>query len=346
MYIKEIIQKKDWSDFLLKQPEALFVQSPAYGAFYESMGEQAWLLGVYEGDALLGGALAVSTHAKRGAFLYVPYGPVFDNEKIGKGAPWAEAFGLLCESLKQISKKEAFDFIKISPFLEDTKEYTALFDAEGFRPAPLHVLAEQTWILDITPEEEQLLANMNKNHRNLIRRCIREGVRVEIKTDDEALKRFNDMHDEVVKRHKFHRFPRTYIEDEFHTFVGSGQAAIFEAYLPDGRLDASSIIMFFGTMANYRHSASLNQNKKIPSSYLIQWHVIQEAKRRGMYRYNFWGIAPSGARKEHPFYGITHFKKGFGGEEKDLMHCQDAPLSGKYWINWIIEMIRKRKRKF
>ena len=72
----------------------------------------------------------------------------------------------------------------------------------------------------------------------------------------------------------------------------------------------------------------------------------KEAKKRGMKWYNFWGIAPDDAPASHPFKGITHFKKGFGGEEKQLLHCQDMPLSWKYWINWFIETVRSKKRGF
>ena len=76
------------------------------------------------------------------------------------------------------------------------------------------------------------------------------------------------------------------------------------------------------------------------------WESIKEAKNRGMKYYNFWGIAPDKARKNHPFYGITHFKKGFGGYKKELLPAQDLPVSVKYWFNWVIETFRSIKRGF
>lgn len=346
MVIKEIADNMAWKQFLLGQPDTLFVQSPAYGSFYEHMGEEASIYGIYDNHALLGGALVLSTHAKRGNYLYIPYGPVLDVKRVEGMAAQKKVLRAFFSYLKAKAKKRGYDFIKVSPFFAETTEWKQFFSDVGFRPAPLHALAETTCLLDLTPSENVLLSGMKKNHRNLIRRCQREGVVVKMKTSDDALARFNTMHDEVVKRHKFRRFPKVYIEKEFHAFAREGEAVIFEAYLPDGRLDASSIIMFFGTMANYRHSASLNLNKKIPTSYLIQWSAIQEAKKRGCTTYNLWGIAPNDAQKHHPFYGITHFKKGFGGKQRDLLHCQDMPLSGRYWINWMVEILRKRKRKF
>lgn len=346
MQIKKITNRDEWKHFVLRQPYTLFVQSPSYGEFYEKMGEQSWMFGIYEADKLIGGSLVVSTHAKRGNFLYLPYGPVFGEHILADKEKLRTALKAFVDFLKGFAKKQHYDFIRLSPFLDETKQTKQLFQSMGLRDAPMHMLAETTWMLDITPSQDKLLSTMGKNHRNLIRRCMREGVRIEMKTDTEALKRFNDMHDTVAKRHSFHRFSPKYIANEFQAFVGVGECVIFEAYLPDGRLDSSSIIIFFGGMANYRHSASLNLNKKLPTSYLIQWEVIKEAKKRGFVWYNLWGIAPQQTPKDHPFRGITHFKRGFGGFQKDLLHCHDVFLSWKYWLNWTVETFRRVKRGF
>ena len=231
-----------------------------------------------------------------------------------------QAFQALFNHLRTFAKKEGYDFVKASPFIDETQQSEILFKRIGFRPAPLHVLAETTWLLDVSPDEETILMNMKKNHRNLIRRCKREGVRIEIHTDDEALNRFNDMHDEVVRRHNFHRFSRKYIEDEFHALVKHGEAAIFEAYLPDGRwmpVQSLCFLVPWPIIAIVHHLIWI-RNYQLRIS--IQWAVIQEAKKHGCTDYNFWGIAPKDAGKDHPFYGITHFKKGFGGRQKDCLH--------------------------
>jgi lipid II:glycine glycyltransferase (peptidoglycan interpeptide bridge formation enzyme) len=162
----------------------------------------------------------------------------------------------------------------------------------------------------------------------------------------EALNDFNTLHDYTAHHHHFTRFSSRYIFNEFQVFAANGQATIFRAYLADGRLDSAAIILSCGTMACYRHGASRNLDHKIPTSYLIQWRAIQEAKNQGVIWYNFWGIAPAGAGKAHPFHGITHFKTGFGGFQKNLLHCQDLPLMPRYWLNWLVETFRRKKRGF
>ena len=75
------------------------------------------------------------------------------------------------------------------------------------------------------------------------------------------------------------------------------------------------------------------------------WEAIREAKKRGCVTFNFWGIAPQGDRK-HPWAGLTFFKTGFGGYERNYIHAHDLPLTQRYWVNYIIESVRRIKRGF
>lgn len=337
--IKEITDINAWEQFVMQQRYSPFVQSYLYGQFYNTIGEQYWILGIYnDAGQLVGGSLILSVHAKRGNFFYLPYGPVIPDER--------SARVMFSDALVSLAKKQHMDFIRVSPFFVDSEQGRDVFRSLGYRPAPMHVLAENSWLLDVTKAPEVLLSEMKKNHRNLIRRCEREGVRVEMRTDRQALDIVHQLLDETEKRHNFTRFSREYITREFDQFATREQATVFVAYLSDGTIDSAAIIMFYGTMAVYRHSGSLNQDPKIPTSYLIQWHAILEAKKRGMQWYNFWGVEPLGASKSHPFAGIGHFKRGFGGFQIDLLHCHDLPLTPKYWLNWIIETFRKMKRGF
>jgi lipid II:glycine glycyltransferase (peptidoglycan interpeptide bridge formation enzyme) len=328
-----------WDAFVKNQTNTLFVQSSHYANFYRALGEDGWMIGIFDGEMLIGGTVAVSVRAKRGSFLYLPYGPILPEEG-------TRAFRELTAYLRVFAKERRLDFVRVSAFWDDTEAMRRLFRDNGFRNAPMHMLAETTWIADLSPDESTLLSAMNKNHRNLIRRCAAEGVRTEVHTDAAALNRFNALHDHTAARHGFHRFSADYITKEFAAFAPYGEAAIIEGYLPDGTLDASAIILFYGTMACYRHGASIGTDKRLPASYAVQWEAIREAKRRGMRRYNFWGIAPDGASMKHPFYGITHFKKGFGGAQKQVLHCQDLPVSPLYWLAWGIETGRRFKRGF
>lgn len=340
--VQQITNQGEWESFVKAQPFTLFVESFHYGEFYKSLGEAYWLIGIYHNGVLVGGSLVVSVHAKRGNFLYLPYGPLLSSTLSDEEVALATFFSWLSDFAKQ----EGYVFIRVSPFSDGTSDRLSAYRRIGLRSAPMHMLAETTWLLDVRTPREEILSGMNKNHRNLIRRCEREGVVIKTSSDPASLQNLDTLLNITAERHKFIRFSQDYIVKEFTAFAREGNALFFEAYLPDGTLDAAAVIMFYGSMACYRHSASLNAAKQIPTSYALQWAVIEEAQKRGMSYYNFWGIAPEDGGKNHPFRGITHFKKGFGGFQKDLLRCHDLPVKKTYWINWLIETIRRYKRGF
>jgi lipid II:glycine glycyltransferase (peptidoglycan interpeptide bridge formation enzyme) len=166
-----INNKKEWDDFVSKQEYSLFTQYSEYGSFYESIGEQSWVVGIYDDEKLVGGSLIVSVHARRGNFLFMPYGPILNHTQ-------DKHLDVLVQFVRKFAKKERYDFVRVCPFIDDTLKNRKTFAKYGFRNAPLHMLAETTWLLDISVNEEELLSGMKKNHRNLIRRCIRDDVKV------------------------------------------------------------------------------------------------------------------------------------------------------------------------
>lgn len=340
MNFRLITDQKLWDDFMQTQPYQLFVQSWNYGLFNEATGDKMLPIGMFEEERMIGACMTIKVVAKRGTFLYCPYGPWIDWQN-------KPLFAAFVNYLKELGKQEKADFIRISPFVEDSAEYQQLFQKNGFRSAPLHILAETTWMLDVRPDEVDLLAQMEKDHRYLIKRAERDGVVIKSSTNISDMKHFWPLYAETFKRHQFVPFSKKYIEEEFRAFVKDQQTIIFWAEYQGVTLSCA-MMYYYGNMGVYRHSASTSDPKyrKIPANHLLQWKAIQEAKARNCSYYNFWGIAPNNSPKTHPFYGITHFKKGFGGRQYDLLHCQDLPLSGKYWLNFLLESWRKWRRGF
>jgi peptidoglycan pentaglycine glycine transferase (the first glycine) len=340
--IRKVVDANEWDSLVRQSPYSPMTQASDYGVFSESMGDKTFIIGAYEDGVLIGGALVIVIHARRGSYFYLPYGPL-----TGSLERFDEILDGCTKYLKENAREHHVSFIRISPFIEKNEKHSEILRKAGFRKAPIHALAETTCVLDISHDEEKLLAQMNKNHRNLIRRCEKEGVRIESYTDHEKLKEFHELHSYTAKRHQFVRFSNEYVEHEFQAFEKSSEAVVWYGFLPDGTLDSSAIVYYYGSTAAYRHGASLGQNNKIPTPYLIQWSAIREAKKRGKKWYNFWGVAPEGAPDSHPFKGITHFKKGFGGEVKDLIECHDLVIEPiKYYPTWIFETLRRIKRGF
>lgn len=330
--LREITDKNIWEDYQPLKDQGLFLQSYHQKKLYESLGQKTWL---FESDGIR--SLVTKIEARRGTFLFLPYGPMGQSEGIKK----------FFAELKELAKAEKAAFIRVSPFWEENDANFKLLKILGFRQAPLHMLAETLWLLDLEGKtEDELMMGMEKKHRNLVRRAAKDGVEIKISSSPEAAERFIDLHWQTVGRHNFTPYPKDYFRDQVKLFAEDDQALVFEAY-HEGALLASAIIMYYGQVGAYHHgaSSSLPEHRKIPASYLLQWEVIKEAQRRELKAYNFWGIAP-GKNPKHPFYGITHFKTGFGGRQYDLIPCHDLVVNKKYYLNWAVEKVRKIKRGF
>jgi lipid II:glycine glycyltransferase (peptidoglycan interpeptide bridge formation enzyme) len=326
-----------WDDFLETQPFQIFVQSPSYADFNQNVGDESFIFGLYENNKLIGGSVVITVHAKRGQFFYLPYGPILDYSK-------PEYLKKFTQDLTKIAKQKKLSFIRISPFIDETSENKKAVSKAGYKKAPMHMIAETTWILDLDKDLDTLLKEMRQNHRNLIRRSQRDNVKVETSTDIQDIKQLHTLLKETAERHNFHPFPLKYLQEEFKAFHKHGQVKIYKAFHEDDLL-AISVMYFYKNSAIYRHGASNMLKPKVPASYAIQWQAIQDAKSMNCKYYNFWGIAPEGAKK-HPFKGITRFKKGFNGFQKDLLPAHDLPISPKYIINFLIETFRRLKRGF
>jgi len=342
MEIKEVTNKEQWEKFILSKNPDTFLQSWNWGEINKNTGDKIWRIGIFHDGHLDLAALTIKITAKRGSFLFVPHGPIMQNDKIKDKDE--KLMNVFFDHLKQMGKQEKVDFIRISPILENAVENIAIFKYAGFRNAPVHMMhPEMTWLLDISKNEEEILGGMRKTHRNLIRRAEKDGVTITQATEEKHLKAFYDIHMETVRRHKFVPFSYDYIKKEVESFKKDGQIAIFSATLSN-EIISSAIIVFYGKEAFYHHGASSSKYSRIPASYLMLWNAISEAKKRGCAIFNFYGIVEN--KPNHPWSGLSKFKQGFGGYKKEFVHCQDYIIRKKYIINYLVESARKLKRGY
>ncbi len=344
MQIREITDKTQWENFVANPPIGganTFLQSWNWGEFNRLSGDKIFRLGIFENNNLIGVALVIKVNARRGKFLFVPHQNGIKNHE--SGIMNKKIQKTLFDYLKDLAKREKVDFVRISPLIENTPDNLKIFQDYGFRNAPVHMMhPELSWILDISKTEEDIMKEMRKTTRNLVRRGEKENVEIIEVKSAEGIEEFYKLHEQTVGRHGFIPFSRDYLKKEFDSFAPENRISIFFAK-HGGQVLSSAIIVFYGNSAFYHHGAS--QYSKIPASYLLMWRIIREAKKRGCRKFNFWGIAPEDKPK-HPWTGLTLFKTGFGGERQEYLHCQDLPITAKYWFNWIIETVRRRKRGY
>lgn len=365
METKEIIDKTQWEDFLSGCKEKTFLQSFNWGEFNKSLGDKIYRLGVFENNEIIAAAQIIKISARRGKFLFLPHGPAIiqnakiknqnDNSCLPDRQVKSKILEILVKELKNIAKREQCSFIRVAPIWEKNTENEKIFDDLGFRDAPIHMHPEFTWELSLDKSEDELLAEMRKTTRYLIKQAEKNSdIEILQSRDIKDLKLFQPIFRETARRQHFIPFSLEYLKKEFQSFLSGDKIGFFFGK-HKGKIVSAAMIIFWSGKAFYHQSGS--SHSKAPVSYLLQWEVIKEAKRRGCNVYNFWGIAPfnniivkNGALKteikdkNHPWYGLSLFKMGFGGRTREYVKTKDIPLSFLYWLTFIFEALRKKKR--
>lgn len=334
---KVVNSQKEWDDFLDEHSESNFLQSWQWGDFFKSLKKDVERIGYYEGDKLIGICLSIVEPARRGRYLTVAGGPILDWHNDDLVDSWLQS---ICE----IGKKHNCVFVRVRPQLISDEFSRSLFGKAGFRPAPMHLSAELTHQLELGKDESELLADMRKQTRYEIRKADKLGVVVTESTKSKDLKAFYDLQIETAKRQGFVPFSYNFLLSQFEVFVADDMVKLYSAYYED-KLLAQAFVIFQGSEAAYHYGASTELGRKYPGAYAIQWQAIREAKKRGLQRYNFWGVAPEGDT-HHRFAGVSLFKRGFGGQDVEYLHAQDLVLNkSRYLVNLAIEKTRKKLRR-
>jgi lipid II:glycine glycyltransferase (peptidoglycan interpeptide bridge formation enzyme) len=338
------LSNRKWESYLDKFPEANFLQSWVWGEFHKNLGHPVYRI------SFTGGMLqAIVEPARRGRYLEIPGGPLLSG--YASLSLWKQAVSLM----KEVAGKENCVFIRMRPQISrlprpafggprnDIPSYL------GFRPAPMHLHAELTRVLDLTKTDEQLLSQMRKSTRYEIKRALKMRIKVEAGDDENLVDNFVRLQSETSAREKFVPFSREYLLEQFRAFRKTNSVRWFlirsdPAAAGSDLLISMALVIFYRGEAVYHYAASNAAARHIPAAYAIQWAIIQEARRRGCIRYNLWGDVADDQLGKHRFSGPSLFKRGFGGDQVAYLHARDLPLSWKYWLNWGVENLRKKFR--
>ena len=333
MKIEIITNQTLWQNFFEENGSPSFLQSWEWGEVQEKLDNKILRLGIYDNKQLLVGiTLVIKIRSKRGSFLFIPHGPIF-NFSISN-------FQFLISYLINLAKQENFSFIRIAPIIEDNPSNRKMFEDLSFKTAPIYMHAERTWVLDLNKTEQELLSSMRKTTRYLIKRSDRDGITIEERRGKEAFDDFWKIYKETAEREKFTPYSLKYVKSEFEEFNKTGNALFLFGKVKDVYY-ASALILFTKSAGFYHQGASIHT--KFPVTYRLQWEAILQAKKRECLLYNFWGIKQEG-RTPRDWDGLTMFKTGFGGRQIDYVHTQDLVISPKYYLTYLYEKYFAWKR--
>ncbi len=317
---------KKWDDFIKDHPYSSIHQSTAWGNFQSKVKNRGkfWIIALEKDNKIVAGTMLVRHKLPKGySWLYAPRGPLLEQN---------EGMTEIMDSIGKIGKKEKSIFLRIDPPLSRIKKHkvAGFHTVHGFQP-------EDTLIIDLKKSEEDILAEMKPKGRYNIRLARKKGVEV-YKADpksekfDKEISRFYEILQETTQRDGFRGHDKQYYKDMIES-LGEKAALYLAKY--EGKIIAGTIVTFFKDTAIYYYGASSNDYRNVMAPYLLQWTAIKEAKEKNGDSYDFLGIAPSGA-KNHPWKGVTDFKKKFGGKEVSYLKAQEKPLKKLHYLAYRI----------
>ena len=336
--VKTVENQTEWDEFVTAHPDANFLQSWDFYEFYFSRGFDIVRRGIYDENNQLVGVYAGEVEpAKRGRHLAIAGGPIFD---------WTnqEIKNLIFSDMKQQAKKLKCTFVRVRPQLQNTPENAKIFQQLGFRKAPMYLSVEFAGVLNLENSEEEILKNMRQRLRRALRKAEKNQITIEKTSDPKAIHDFYQIELQTAKRHDFYAFSEDFLTKQFAAFAKNDEAVLYIAKL-NGEILAENFMIFYGNEASYHYGVSSELGTKYSGAPLLHMEAMRDARKRGIKRYNFWGIVDENDTK-HRFYGVSVFKRGFGVEELKYLEARDLVLDNfSYYTKTLpIETLRRKVR--
>lgn len=316
------------------------LQTKAWEKLQNDLGEETFF--VQEKDFQF---LAIVKKTKFGTYLYLPYGPVLKDAKSAKKA---------LKSLEELANEKSAIFIRIEP--QDPQSARELFKGPKIKKSadlnPAH-----TWRLDLKTEKDVMIKNFTQGTRTCYNQTPKKGLTISTSKNPEDLKHLVRMQSKLAKDKGINAFSfeylKTELEQDFATLYLVHYNPKNDQSLTDesAKKDADIIIaasLFFDDKDTryYMQSASDYEYRRLPATVGLLTTAIFDAKEKGLKFFDFWGIAPDGAGKDHPWSGFTKFKKSFGGFPVEYCGTYDLVLNkSKYRLYNLARKINRKIRK-
>lgn len=324
--------KQLFNSFICNHPKGHAMQLWEWGEIKGRTGWKPWRLSL----EVEGQVVAVATILERKlpligySIFYCPRGPIADITD-------SEILKNLFYEIKKLAKRRKAILLKIDPDIaKDEDDFRKLLLDLGFRRLDKGknfegVQPKFVFRLDISPDEEALLANMHQKTRYNIRLATKKGVVIRV-GNKEDLPDFYRVLKETTERDNFLVRSYSYFEDLYDTLVPAGFAQLFIGEY-QGKIIAGTLAFITGKKAWYIYGASSNSHRNVMPNYLIQWEMICWAKAHGCTLYDFRGVSGD-LSEDNPLYGLYKFKKGFNGKFTEFIGEWDYVYRPLMYFVW------------
>ena len=179
-------------------------------------------------------------------------------------------------------------------------------DGRGWEIGP-----DPTFLIDLTPTEEELLARMSPSRRRNVRYAARQGVTVEEADDpDFADEYFEHLQDVFAKQALVPTYGVERVRELIRHLHPTGRLLLLRARDGEGRSIATAIVPAFNGTAYMWGGASLREHQRVKPNEALAWYAMTYWKRRGM--------------SEIDLGGGADYKRSYGVVEVDFPRVRRA----------------------
>jgi peptidoglycan pentaglycine glycine transferase (the first glycine) len=249
-------------------------------------------------------------------FAYAPRGPLANEWNEVTNEAWLAS---LRDAAGAGGPLERTAIVRMDPEIEPAAPIEAALRASGWRRAH-DMQPRRTRIVDLSPDEDALLADLRKKWRQYVNKARSGGVvvrDVDPNAEPDAFDKFYDVMREVSKRTALPLRSAATFRGVWEAYAPSGESRLLFAE-KDGDVHAVLLLVRCGTRVVEPYGGMNAAGAESRANYLLKWEAIRTSREQGATSYDMWGLIGS---------GIDHFKAGFGGREVEYIGAWDYALS-------------------
>lgn len=225
----------------------------------------------------------------------VQFGPVLADSR---------DFGCCVNELKGVLRKKGLFLLRVMP-PAGVSDYPGL-------PGLFHWA---TLVVDLKPEETDILKSFSSNHRQSIKKAHQTGILVK-KIERDELQQYAELHTAMFTRRGIVRN----VPDTLRLVTGlynlsegeKGSVFILTARQQDGPMLGAAIFLRSGDTCTYYHGFAERGDPSLPVLHSLIWEAMKEARRRGCTRFDMCGYSLDPGDQQ--LKAVNDFKRWFRGE--------------------------------
>lgn len=296
-----------WDAFVAQDSRGHLLQTWAWGELKDAFGWTPIRVGVERDGSLVAGAQLLFRRMGPFTIGYAPKGPVLLDDD-------PSTVSALFQALRDQASRRHCAWLTVEPeWFDDEDDRVAWLTTRGLEPSPLCVQPRRTVMVNLAPDEDELLAAMKPKWRYNIRLSMRRGVQVD-QVEADGLDAFYQLMRITGARDDFGIHSESYYRAAWELFAPLGRVTLLQASY-DGEPLAALMPFAYNGQAWYMYGASSNERRELMPNHQLQWRAMLWAKERGCSVYDLWGIpdVEGDDSGDDDLSGVGRFKGGFGG---------------------------------